>query len=34
MTGGAQLIELHQRLLDGTIPAIRVTHLLLRTARS
>jgi hypothetical protein len=34
MAGGTGLKELHQALLYGTMPAIRVTHLLLQTERS
>ena len=34
MAGPWQWKKLHERLLYGTIPAIRVTHLLLRTERS
>ena len=33
-TAGGMLIELHEVLLYGTIAAIRVTHVLLRTERS
>ena len=34
MAGDWRRKELHERLLYGTIPTIRVTHLLLRTERS